>query len=304
MKEQLIRRLSKLEDIAKGTKLKRLLYNPVNYIQGQFFSHVIYKNTKKGKLVIAKTFFDVDMKLLLPAGMDIYLLGGKTHDSEIRLTRFMLEHLKEGDTVMDVGTHFGFYSLLAAKLVGDSGRVIGIEASEAMFQIYKSNIATAKNIKPFHLAAAEENSEVSFFEFPVLYSEYNTLNPSQFDEAEWIKKNPPKEIKVQGKRLEDVLHKENAQPDFIKIDVEGAEDKAINGLTAILKESAPLVALEYLADERDNQAHIKAEAQLKQLGYKAHLIAPSGQLIPIENVTQSMRASKIESDNVIFKKIN
>ena len=302
MKEQLIRRLSRLEDIAKGTKLKRLFHSPGHYIKGQFFNHVIYKNTKKGKLAIAKTFFDVDMKLLLPAGMDIYLLGGKTHDSEIRLTRFMLEHLKEGDTVLDVGTHFGFYSLLASKLVGDSGRIIGIEASEAMFQIYKSNIATAKNIKPFHLAAAEENSEVSFFEFPVLYSEYNTLSPDQFDGAEWIKKNPPKEIKVQGKRLEDVLRSEIAVPDFIKIDVEGAEDKAIKGLIQTLKESSPLVALEYLADERENQAHRNAETQLKQLAYKAHLIAPSGQLIPIENVSHSMRASKIESDNIIFKK--
>jgi len=303
MKEQLNRRLSELEEVARGTKLNRLFHRPCRYFQGQFFNHVFYKSTKKGKLVRARTFFDTEMQILLPAGMDIYLLGGKTHDSEVRLTRFMLEHLKEGDTVLDVGTHFGFYSLLAAKLVGDSGRVIGIEASEAIFQIYKSNTTAAKNIKPFHLAAAEESGEVSFFEFPILFSEYNTLSPDQFEEADWIKRNPPKEIKVKGQRLEDVLHHENAQADFIKIDVEGAEDKAINGLTAILKESAPLVALEYLADERENQAHIKAENQLKKLGYKAHLITPSGQLIPIENVTQYMRASKRDSDNVIFKKM-
>lgn len=302
MEKNLTRRLSTLEELAKGSKLKRLFHNPIQYIQGQYFHHVTYKKTKKGKLATVKTFFDVEMDLLLPAGMDIYLLGIKTHDSEVRLTRFMLAHLKEGDTVLDVGTHFGFYSLLASKLVGDTGRVIGIEASEAIFEIYKKNTTSSNNIKSFHLAAAEKNGEISFFEFPVLYSEYNTLNPNQFDDAHWIKQNPPKEIKVKGQRLETVLQNENVQPDFIKIDVEGAEDKAIIGLTATLKECSPLVALEYLSDQRTNQAHIKAEKQLGALGYEAHLISPLGQLVPVKNVNQSMLANKIESDNVIFKK--
>ena len=302
MKHPLSHKIDQLEYIAQSSKWKRLLYAPLRYIGGQLFYQLIYKNTRKGKLVNANTFFGTDMQVLLPAGMDIYLLGGKTHDSEVRLTRFMLQHLQEGNRVLDVGTHFGFYSLLASKLVSDSGRVIGVEASKAIFQIYNENTAAVKNLSPFHLAATETNGMVTFYEFPVLYSEYNTLSPGQFADETWLKKNPAQAIKVEGKKLDDLLAEEKVSPDFIKIDVEGAEDQVIKGLSATLQKASPLVALEYLADERENTPHQIAEDYLKGFGYQAHLIDKTGQLVPITDVSKSLRQNKIDSDNIIFSK--
>ncbi len=295
-------KVNQLERLAQSSKWQRLLHAPFRYIGGQLFHQLIYKNTRKGKLVKANTFFGTDMQVLLPAGMDIFLLGGKTHDSEVRLTRFMLQYLKEGNRVLDVGTHFGFYSLLASKLVGDSGRVIGVEASEAIFQIYKKNTAAAENLTPFHLAATETNGTISFYEFPVLYSEYNTLSPDQFEGEAWLQKNPAKEIKVEGKKLDDLLAEENITPDFIKIDVEGAEDQVIKGLSDTLQKATPLVALEYLADERENTPHQIAEKLLRSFGYRAHLIDKEDQLIPTTDVAKALRQNKIDSDNIIFSK--
>ena len=49
--------------------------------------------------------------------------------------------VKEGDTVLDLGSGAGFDLILAAKKVGASGRVIGVDMTEAMIAKARENIA-------------------------------------------------------------------------------------------------------------------------------------------------------------------
>ena len=90
----------------------------------------------------------------MPADLDIFLLSGKTPDSEIRLTRFLIKNLKEGNIFIDAGAHLGFYSLLASMLIGAKGKVYSIEASKAVFGVLKRNTRQKKNIRPYNLAVA------------------------------------------------------------------------------------------------------------------------------------------------------
>jgi len=119
----MINNVKKVEQIASASKMGRLLKNPLKYIHAILFRELVYKNTKREKHVMAPTFFGVDMHLLLPSSTDIYLTGGKSHDSETRLAKFLIHELQTGDTFVDVGAHYGYFSLLAAKLVGDTGTV-------------------------------------------------------------------------------------------------------------------------------------------------------------------------------------
>jgi ubiquinone/menaquinone biosynthesis C-methylase UbiE len=48
--------------------------------------------------------------------------------------------VKEGDTVLDLGSGAGFDLILAAKKVGPGGRVIGVDMTEAMIQKARENI--------------------------------------------------------------------------------------------------------------------------------------------------------------------
>lgn len=298
--------LNQISKLAKGSKIRRLLHNPSNYLSGLFFSKITYNRIKKGKLATCQTIFDYPMTVILPASMDIYLLGGKGHDSEIRLAKLMNKSLKKGSNFIDVGAHFGYFSLMASKIVGATGKVISIEASQAITEVLTQNTAPYSNINQYHLACQDTAEELSFFEFPILFSEYNTLHPDQYEGTDWIKTNPPQEIKVQGKSLDDLLRELKVVPNFIKIDVEGAEHKVALGMVETLQNNQDLtIAMEYLEDARDNISHKKATKTITDAGYHAHVINKDGGLEKIDRleIANYLKTHGMESDNVVFRRV-
>jgi hypothetical protein len=61
----------------------------------------------------------------------------------------------EGDTVVDIGAHIGLYSLIAAKRVGPSGKVIAIEPDPENFKILKKNNVQRVNYLKIDVEGAE-----------------------------------------------------------------------------------------------------------------------------------------------------
>ncbi|MBP7274059.1 MAG: FkbM family methyltransferase, partial [Saprospiraceae bacterium] len=264
----LFNKFNKLATLAKATKIRRLLHNPIRYVSAQLFLKLIYPINKKGKIVAAKTFYDTPMELVLPAATDIFLIGGKSHESEIRLTHWLLKTLNEGDVFVDIGAHYGYFTLMASQLVGEKGKVFAYEAAQSTYQILKNNTIQSANIVIKHTAVTNAQSPIAFYEFPVLYSEYNTLDVEQFNQATWFKKNPPKKIEVSTTLLGDIIN--NHHPNIIKIDVEGAEYQVIASAKNVLSYSSPIIIMEYLHDERHNEQHNAAQQLLAQFKYSAH----------------------------------
>ncbi len=67
-----------------------------------------------------------------------------------------LGELRPGDTVLDLGCGAGLDSILAARLVNPSGRVIGVDATQQMVQKAKSNVVAAGVTNAsFHTAEAD-----------------------------------------------------------------------------------------------------------------------------------------------------
>ncbi|MFK7981579.1 MAG: FkbM family methyltransferase [Saprospiraceae bacterium] len=303
-KADLLTRLNKIEQLSKGTRWRRLLHQPYRYLKAMFFWKLTYNRTKKGSLETCETFFNSEMEVILPAGMDLYLLGAKSHDSEIRLAKYFIRQIQEGQVVLDIGTHFGYYALLAHHLVGQNGRVIGIEASRSIWKIANKNAMNKPELVIFNGAATSKRQAISFFEFPILYSEYNTIYPNQFEKSKWLKENKPQKVTVNGSPMDDLMKQLGATPDFIKIDVEGAEYDVILGLQEIIQQNSPIIAMEYLVDKRSNQAHKKAVDLLKTYGYQIHFIDKDGALILLgENTIEAVFESKnVESDNIVLCK--
>lgn len=301
---ELLAKLDSIKQLSTGSKWGRLWNNPFRYLNGMLFWKLTYNRTKKGTIKRCTTFFNNSMEVMLPAGMDLYLLGAKSHDSEIRLAKYFIRQIQEGQIVLDIGTHFGYYALLAHHLVGQKGRVIGIEAAPAIWKIATKNAADKSALVIFNCAATSKKEIVSFFEFPILYSEYNTIYPNQFEDAAWLAENKPQKVTVNGNPMDDLMQELNVIPDFIKIDVEGAEYDVIVGLQEIAQTNSPVIAMEYLVDERSNQAHKKAINLLKSYGYQVHLIDEQGKLmqVNIQDLEAIFQSKEVTSDNIVLCK--
>lgn len=300
--QELLSGIEKVEKIASASKLERMLANPFHYFLVIFFREIIYRKNRKSKEVQAKTFFGSSMRILLPSATDIYLTGGKSHHSEIRLAKYLIRNLRPNDSFLDVGAHYGYFSLLAAQLVGSNGQVTAFEASPSTFRILKKNTSRTKNITAINKAVSDQTTELSFFEFPNLYSEYNTIDISQFKDKPWLEKYRPTEIRIPADTLDNLLTGQEVIPSIIKIDVEGAEFQVVNGARRFLENHSPVVVMEYLPDQRGNASHIKAEEFLHSLRYFPHLIDEEGRLKPIESALAYLREQRIESDNIAFVK--
>lgn len=298
----LLSELDKVESIAKASRIGRLLTRPFRYVFAILYREWVYKKNKQPKEVVCRTFFGREMHILLPSSTDIYLTGGKSHESEIRLARLLIQVLKEGDVFVDAGAHYGYFSLLAAGLVGSRGKVLAFEAAPATFEILQKNSAGSGNITAHHLALSDREAALVFYEFPNQYAEYNALDIAQFEKEGWIGKNPPREYRVQAVSLEGFLAKENLRPTLIKIDVEGAEYQVIQGMQTFLMSANPIIVMEYLSGARSSEVYARSEALLVSLGYLPFAIEADGTLLPIKSAEQWMSEMKIASDNIVFRK--
>jgi FkbM family methyltransferase len=122
-------------------------------------------------------------------------------------------------TVIDVGANIGMYSLLAAHLVGDGGRVFSFEPTRESFNSLLKNIKLndLTNITPVMSAVSDSEGRVNFLNNK-RSKEQNRLATAEVKEE----KNEVEE--VQAVRLDNFLKFNNIDGvDFLKIDVEGAE---------------------------------------------------------------------------------
>src|SRR5436190_23258831 len=81
--------------------------HPLKAAYYYFFKKLVYQRTHEGKIIRTNTFFGDHMYIMLPASLDIFFFGLKSHASEIALSRYIVNNLREGDAFLDIGAHFG-----------------------------------------------------------------------------------------------------------------------------------------------------------------------------------------------------
>lgn len=300
--QTLINKLRQVEKLANQGKLNRLLHHPFKYIFSIGYRTIFYPIVRKGISVKATTFFDTEMKLTLPAATDIYLTGGKSDPSEIRLAKFIIQNIPKGSCFFDVGAHFGYYSLLAAKIAGDDAVVCSFEPSKNNFEVLKQNTADQKNVHFYNAAVSDTADETLFYEFPALYSEYSSTGVEQFESEKWFSKYHPVIQKVPSIVADQLIEAKAYKPAMIKIDVEGGEYQVIKGLINYLTANNCIVIMEYLCGERKNDAHKQAADLLIQLGFSPFVIADDGTIEKLNDIDAFMVSVQSKSENIVFKK--
>ena len=297
----LINSLASVERIAKKNKINRMINNPVKYIFSIMYRDFIYPFRKKEIVIKTKLFNGSPIIIALPASTDIFLSGGKSHISEIRLAKYLIKNLHSDSTFIDVGAHYGYFSLIASDIVKD-GKVYSFEPSSKNFNILKRNVSSITNVTIFKKAVSQGNTPIAFYEFDNLHSEYNSTQISQFENEDWFKAIKPNMQKIDSISLSTFCTDNSIYPYIIKIDVEGFENEVIKGAENLLTSSKkkPIVILEYLEPKRGNTAHKEAFSLLSRWGYTSNIISDSGDLIPENDIDGYLLKHSLESDNIVF----
>ena len=193
---------------------------------------------------------------------------------EPEMSNWISEQLRPGDVFIDVGANIGYYSLLASALVGESGGVTAVEASPAIFQQLRANLARNRvtNVRCVNLAAADRRGTLPLFRGP----DHNAGETSLF-QGPGFEPDGTVEAAPLGEILE---QSEIARARLIKIDVEGAEGGVLPGLVPLLRSG-------------------RADLELIVEFHPQYLTQPGGsadELVNLVCVTGEFHAYRLEND--------
>jgi len=124
-------------------------------------------------------------------------------------TRTFINEISTGDVVWDLGSQWGYFSVLAAKLNG----------SPSDIHVF--------DMEPYHCLQIERTSDVLF-------------NGDGINIIETQISDTP----GQGQMTGDQYRSKTGSPDFVKVDIEGAEVAAVSGMRKTIESDAPTLIIE------------------------------------------------------------
>jgi FkbM family methyltransferase len=174
------------------------------------------------------------------------------------------KYLKPGNVVYDLGANTGMHSLLFSKLVGQEGKVYSFEPVPLNVREIQSLI---------HL---NEVTNIHIVEKAIS----DTVGQAHFDLAtdNWVGHLKKADAKLEGPSITvevttlDTLLEggEIAAPDFIKIDIEGAESAALEGFSKSIQKHRPI----FIIDMHNPDQDLKVVQFLMQRGYRVFIFDP------------------------------
>lgn len=191
---------------------------------------------------------------------NMYFLGYYEQE-EIAL---LSQKLTPNGVFIDIGANVGFYSLNLAKKISDQGKVIAFEPYSINYHRLQANIKLNQlhNIDAYPFAIGNSNKELN------LYVEQNSKNLGGISK---IKASNSNEIQVEQKSLDNfILPLGLNQIDCIKIDIEGAEFEALQGMKQTLIQFKPCLLIEISPTIIAKTNHQPEDIYkfLAELGYK------------------------------------
>jgi FkbM family methyltransferase len=204
---------------------------------------------------------------------------------EPHVTRLFERFVRPGMTVVDVGANIGYFSLLAAGLVGPSGRVYSFDPNPENCRLialtaHRNGLQT---IRLFPVALGASNGHTYF---TGALGSNGTL----------VSDDPALLLEGRGSlvpvfRLEDVLT--DGPLDLVKVDVEGAEHLAVQGALSLIEASRPIVISEFSCDMIARVSGVEPTAYLRTFtdrDYRVFVIERTGDLVAVDSAERLVDA--------------
>jgi len=151
------------------------------------------------------------------------------HIYEETETNLVRKEIKKGDVVLDIGANIGYYTLIFADLVGKEGQVYAFEPDSINYEILVKNIEVNgfKNITPVNKAVTNKLGKIPFY-----INKRNTGDNRIMDFE-----NSAKKIEVEAVSLDDYFSEYRGKIDFIKMDIQGSEGLALEGMKKLIEKN-------------------------------------------------------------------
>lgn len=229
----------------------------------------IYKNLwnesilrEHEKALIKWNGINLNLSFNTETAYSIYVNG----EYEPNETSFLKSILKNGMTFIDIGANVGIYSLIAAKKVGEKGRVIAVEPSSREYDQLAENIKINR-LKKITLVKNAISDKVGHSNLEIAslpHSGHNTLKNFLYSTTKKVKNEKvvleTLDIMVDRLALDRV--------DVIKIDVEGMEYEVIKEGLRTYDKFGPLLIFELSNQSIQNGDFKKILDLLKSKNYK------------------------------------
>ncbi len=197
----------------------------------------------------------------------IYLTEGAY---EVQATAHITQVVRESPNprVLDVGAHYGWYTIYLAKLIANRGTVYAFEPSETVFLFLKQNVESndLHNVRLYKQPLSDKRETVSM-----------VVSKDRPYEARYMHSITGPEIidshsnTLRAITFDEINEKEEIHPNIVKIDVHGNWKKIINGMRLSLQRD-----IEHLYVELDTPSHVDLVTAHSDIRYVISMLRDIG----------------------------
>jgi FkbM family methyltransferase len=166
-----------------------------------------------------------------------YLLG--TYEP---VTTLVFERLvAPGDMVVDVGAHWGYFTLVAATLCGETGRVIAFEPDPRNVSILTKNLQANHlvNVDVVQKAVSDRKGPAKLF----LSRDSSGNSLDSVPPGAELSLGQNDHLAVETVTLDGFLAPPCRKPSLVKVDIEGGELAVLEGMKTLIRETGDLALI-------------------------------------------------------------
>jgi FkbM family methyltransferase len=143
-------------------------------------------------------------------------------------TKLISNIISPGDVVLDIGANIGYYTVIFAKLVGQNGKVFAFEPEPTNFSLLQKNVSIngCSNVTVEQKAVSNRNERKK------LYLNKENAGMHTIYKSQYADLDP---VEIETISLDTYFNNYTGKIDFIKMDIEGSEYTALEGMKTILQ---------------------------------------------------------------------
>ncbi len=232
------RRLDIAASRANRSRFQRLAASPWRTIYPR-----LLRGLRISHQASADTFWGGRLNVVLPEAVSTHIWRHGFFDQDVCV--FLLQSLRPGMVFLDIGAHFGFFTLFAGELIGAGGRVVALEPMPDTFEHLSRNVAQhaeLHNITALNYAAYSSRTSLPFHDYGLVDAGLNSAFAMRKEDG---RKEPASTVPVEARTCDELVTSMSLPSvDVVKIDAESAELHVLKGMEQVIARRRPTIIME------------------------------------------------------------